>query len=115
MLQFFKMQLFQAALPGDLRKAVTQHNQNTIMLDDMYQVATDTQRESGSKATRPVAAVNEDSHSEAKDDEDEIAAFQIRRNTKFQNIPKKQNSGAPQPSNHFSIGTIFQATSTDEI
>jgi len=51
MLQFFKMQLFRAALPGDLRKAVAQHDQNTITLDDMYQVATDTQRESGSKTT----------------------------------------------------------------
>jgi len=38
MFQFFKMQLFRAALPGYLRKAVTQHNQNTITLDDMYQV-----------------------------------------------------------------------------
>jgi len=45
MLQFFKMQLFRASLPGDLRKAVAQHNQTTITLDDMYQVATDTQRE----------------------------------------------------------------------
>ena len=33
MLQFFKMQLFRAALPGDLRKAVAQHNQNMITLD----------------------------------------------------------------------------------
>jgi len=56
MLQFYKMQLFRASLPGDLRKAVTQHDQNTITLDDMNQVATDTQRESG-----PVTAVNEDS------------------------------------------------------
>jgi len=66
MFQFFKMQLFRAALPGDLWKAVAQHNQNTITLDDVYQVATDTQRESGSKATRLEAAINEDSHSEAE-------------------------------------------------
>jgi len=76
MLQFFKMQLFRAALPGDLQKAVTQHNQNTITLDNMYQVATDTQRESGAKAIRPVAAINEDSHLEAEEDKDKIAAFQ---------------------------------------
>jgi hypothetical protein len=49
MLQFFKMQLFRASLPGDLRKAIAQHDQNTITLDDMYQVATDTQTESGLK------------------------------------------------------------------
>jgi hypothetical protein len=41
MLQFFKMQLFRASLPVDLRKAVTQHDQNAITLDDMYQVATE--------------------------------------------------------------------------
>jgi hypothetical protein len=43
MLQFFKMQLFRASLPGDLRKAMAQHDPSTITLDDMYQVATDTQ------------------------------------------------------------------------
>jgi hypothetical protein len=45
--QFFKMHFFRAFLPGDLRKAVAQHDQTTNTLDDMYQVATDTQRESG--------------------------------------------------------------------
>jgi len=44
-MQFFKMQLFRAALPGDIRKVVAQHNQNTITLDDMYQVATNKQGE----------------------------------------------------------------------
>jgi len=41
-----------------------------------------------------MAAVNEDSHSEDEDNEDEFAAFQNR--------PKKQNSGAPQCSNRCS-------------
>jgi hypothetical protein len=45
MLQFFKMQLFMASLPGDLRKAVAQHDKTTITLDDMYQVATDGSQE----------------------------------------------------------------------
>jgi hypothetical protein len=93
MLQFFKMQLFRAALLGDLQKAVAQHNQNTITLDDMYQIATDTHRESGAKTSRPVTAVNKDSNSEAKVEEDEITAFQNRRNTKFLNRLKKQNPG----------------------
>jgi hypothetical protein len=61
MLQFFKMQLFRASLPGDLRKAVAQHDQTTMMLDDMYQVATNTQRESGLKASKPVSAIQDDS------------------------------------------------------
>ena len=56
MLQFFKMQLFRASLPGDLRKAVAQHDPTTMTLDEMYQVATDTQRESGLKTTKPVSA-----------------------------------------------------------
>jgi len=43
------MQLFRAALPGDIRKVVAQHNQNTITLDDMYQVATNKQGEAFSK------------------------------------------------------------------
>ncbi len=79
MLQFFQMQLFRASLPGDLRKAVTQHDQTTITLDDMYQVATDTQRESGLKASKPVSAIQDDSQSEDEDKEDvkdEVAAFQ---------------------------------------
>jgi len=33
--QFFKIQLIWAALPGDIRKLVAQQNQNTITLDDM--------------------------------------------------------------------------------
>jgi hypothetical protein len=104
MLQFFKIQLFRAAQPRDLRKAVTQHNQNTITLDDMYQVATDTQRESGSKATQPVAAVNENSHSEAKDEADEVVAFQNKRNNRFQNKARRKNEGAPECGNRFNFG-----------
>jgi len=68
MLQFFKMQLFRASLPGDLRKAMAQHDQAMIRLDDMYQVATDTQRESGLKASKPVSAIQDDSQSEDEDD-----------------------------------------------
>jgi len=65
------------------------------MLDDMYQVVTDTQRESGSKTPLPMAAVNEDKHSEAEDEEDVVAAFQNRWNNQFKNRANRQNSGAP--------------------
>jgi hypothetical protein len=75
------------------------------MLDDMYHVATNTQRESGFKAPRPVTAVNEDSHSDTEDDEDEVAAFQNRINNRFQNKARRQNYGAPQRSNRFSSET----------
>jgi hypothetical protein len=33
---FFKMQLFWAALPGDICKVMAQHDHNTMTLDDMY-------------------------------------------------------------------------------
>jgi len=35
-MQFFKMQLFRAALPGDICMVETQHDQNSITLDNMY-------------------------------------------------------------------------------
>jgi hypothetical protein len=96
MLQFFKMQLFRPSLPGDLRKAVAQHDQTTITLDDMYQVATDTQRESGAKSSKPVSAIQDDTQSEVEDNEeveDEVAAFQNRRNNRFQNRSRNQPQG----------------------
>ncbi len=55
-----------------------------MTLDDMYQVATDTQRESGLKTIKPVSAIQDDSQTEDEDDEedaeDEVAAFQNKRN-----------------------------------
>jgi hypothetical protein len=70
MLQFFKMQLFRASLTGDLRKAMAQHDQTMITLDDMYQVATNTQREYGLKASKSVSAIQDDSQSKDEDDEE---------------------------------------------
>jgi hypothetical protein len=103
MLHFFKMQLFRASLPGDLRKAVAQHDQTTIMLDDMYQVATDTQRESGAKTSKTVSAIQDNSQSEVEDDEkveDEVTAFQSRRNNRFQNRNRNQYQGSGQRSKY---------------
>jgi hypothetical protein len=103
MLQFFKMQLFR-----DLRKAVAQHDQTMITLDDMYQVATDTQRESGLKASKPVSAIQDDSQSEDEDDEeaeDEVAAFQENRNNRFQGRNQNQPQGSGQRSNRYSPGS----------
>jgi hypothetical protein len=107
MLQFFKMQLFRASLPRDLRKAVVQHDQNTITLDDMYQMATDTQRESGTKATKPVAAIQDNSQSEAEDEdetEDEVAAIQNKQNNRFQNRNRNQFQGSEQRSSRYNSG-----------
>ncbi len=55
--QFLKMQLFWAALMLELRKVVAQRNPNNMTLDDMYQIATDTQREAGPKIKQAIAAV----------------------------------------------------------
>ena len=65
---------------------MAQHDPTTMTLDDMYQVATDTQRESGLKTTKPVSAIQDDSQTDDEDDEedaeDEVAAFQNRRNNR---------------------------------
>ncbi len=108
MLQFFKMQLFRASLSGDLRKAVAQHIKTTITLDDMYQVATDAQRESGLKASKPISAIQDDSQSEDEDDEDakdEVAAFQNKRNNQFQGQNRNQSQGSGQHSNQNNPGS----------
>ncbi len=107
MLQFFKMQLFRASLPRGLRKAMAQHDQTTITLDDMYQVATDTQRESGLKASKPVSAIQDDSQSEDEDEEDtkdEVAAFQNKRKNRFQGQNRNLSQGSGQRSNRNNHG-----------
>jgi hypothetical protein len=75
--QFLKMQLFRAALTPELRKVVAQRNPNSLTLDDMYQIATDNQREAGPKIKQAVAAV------QPNNEEEEIAAFQKRRTKNF--------------------------------
>jgi len=47
--KFFKMQLFQVALPREIQKVVAQHDQTTMTLDDMYWIMTTTQRDACSK------------------------------------------------------------------
>jgi hypothetical protein len=74
----------------------------------MYQVATDTQRESGPKASQPVSAINDDSQSEAEEDEeadDEVAAFLNKWNNRFQNGSKTQSQGQPQCNNQYNSGS----------
>ncbi len=69
-MQFFKMQLFWAALPGNILKVVAQYDQNIMALDDMYQNTTTTQREARAKLTKYVASVDKDSHSDTEDNDD---------------------------------------------
>jgi hypothetical protein len=69
---------------------VAQRNPNTLTLDDMYQIATDTQRESGPKIRQAVETV----HSEERDYSDgneEIAAFQKKKFSKSMDRKKTSN------------------------
>jgi hypothetical protein len=91
-MQFFKMQVFWAALPADILKVVTQYDQNTMALDDMYQITTTTQREAGAKLTKSVTAVDKDSHSDTADNDNEVATFQNPKSTRFASKNKKQFS-----------------------
>jgi hypothetical protein len=75
------MQLFRAALPAELRKVVAQRNPNTLTLDDMYQIATDTQREAKPKIKQAVTAVHPEDREYSEGDK-EIAAFQRRKGSK---------------------------------
>jgi hypothetical protein len=83
------MQLFRAALPAKLQKVVAQRNPNTLTLDDMYQIATDTQRETRPKIKQAIAAVHPEEREYSKGDE-EIAAFQKRKVSK--NTDRKKSS-----------------------
>ncbi len=56
-----------------------------MTLDDMYQIATDTQQEAGPKIKQAVAAV------QPEDDNDEVAAFQRRKN---KNSDRKKTSSS---------------------
>jgi acid phosphatase class B len=98
--QFLKMQLFWAALMPELRKVVAQRNLNTMTLDDMYQIVTDTQCEAGPKIKQAVAAV------QPENDDDEIAAFHRRKNKNF-----NQKKTAPSASSSATAKSGFKGYS----
>ncbi len=66
---------------------MAQRNPNTMTLDNMYQIATDTQRKAGPKIKQAVATI------QPEDDDDEVAAFQRRKNKNFDR--KKTSSSNP--------------------
>jgi hypothetical protein len=73
-INFFKMNLFKAALTPELRSVVAQQEQETITIKKMYQVATTAQRELKGKSP---ASVNEIKEEEVptKGEDNEVAAF----------------------------------------
>ncbi len=102
-MQFFKTQIFRAALPANICKIVAQHDQNTLTLDDIFQIATTAQREAGAKLAKSITAVKEDTHSNKDNKDDEVATFQNWKSTKFANKSKKQFT-PPMHSRQFQSG-----------
>jgi hypothetical protein len=74
---FFKMNLFKAALTPELRSVVAQQDQDTITIKKMYQVATTAQRELKGKSPALVNEVREEEPM-AESETDDVAAFNRR-------------------------------------
>jgi len=74
---FFKMNLFKAALTPELRSVVAQQEQDTITIKKMYQVATTAQRELKGKGPALVNEVREEEPM-AENENDDVAAFNRR-------------------------------------
>jgi len=75
MYNFFKMNLFKAALTPELRSVVTQQDQETNTVKKMYQVATTEQREGNGKPPAFVNKIREEETSADLEDDNEVAAF----------------------------------------
>ena len=71
---FFKMNLFKAALTPELRSVVAQQEQETITIKRMYQVATTAQRELKGKGPALVNEIREEEPA-AESETDDVAAF----------------------------------------
>jgi hypothetical protein len=105
--QFLKMQQFRAALSADLRKVVAQRNPNMLTLDEMYQIAMDTQRESGPKVKKTIAVIHLDERDD-NDEDEEIAAFQKQKTSK--SMDRKKNSN-PTRTNYKGFSTGYKSGS----
>ncbi len=76
MFNFFKMNLFKAALTLELRSVVAQQDQDLMTIKRMYQVATTAQKEGKGKSTAAVSEIcGEEISTEPEDDENDVAAF----------------------------------------
>jgi hypothetical protein len=95
--QFLKMQLFRAALPVELWKFVAQRNPNTLTLDDMYQIATDSQRDAKPWIKQAVAAINPEN-----EEDDEVTAFQRNKGSKNSDRKKSSNQATRVGSKGYS-------------
>jgi hypothetical protein len=76
MFNFFRMNLFKAALTPELQSIVAQQDQEAMTTKKMYQVATTAQREDKSKSMATVSKIrDEEILAEPEDDENNVAAF----------------------------------------
>ncbi len=75
-INFFKMNLFKAALTPELRSVVAQQDPETMMIQKMYQVAMTAQREGKGKSPASVNEIKEEEiPAEVEDDDNNVAAF----------------------------------------
>jgi hypothetical protein len=96
MMNFFKMNLFWAALTPELQGVIAQKDQEDMTIKKMYRIATTAQLEA--KDTRKPAATNEVSTEDVDNEQDEtdVAAFQDCQNTQG---ARPKNTGASFQNN----------------
>jgi hypothetical protein len=102
---FFKMNLFKAALTPELRSVVAQQDQETITIKKMYQVATTAQRELKGKGPALVNEIREEEPT-AESETDDVAAFN-RRGAR----PRSNQTGGQNRGNYNSGRGGYQAGS----
>jgi hypothetical protein len=79
MFNFFKMNLFKAALTPELRSIVPQQDQETMTIKKMYQVATTVQWEGKGKTTATVNKIcDKEILADPEDKENDVTAFNWR-------------------------------------
>ncbi len=79
MFNYFKMNLFKAALTQELRAVVAQQELETMTIKKMYRVTTTAQREGKGKAPASVNEIWEDgATADMEDDDNNVAAFNQR-------------------------------------
>jgi len=96
-INFFKMNLFKAALTPELRSVVAQQEQETITIKRMYQVATTAQRELKGKSPALVNEIREE-ETTIEGENDNVAAFNQ------QGARQKSNQSGGQNQGNYSSG-----------
>ncbi len=77
-INFFKMNLFKAALTPELQSVVAQQEQETITIKKMYQVATTAQRELKGKSPASINKVKEEEFPAEAEEDNDVTAFNRR-------------------------------------